>query len=204
MKISLDQAKITGPKTTRDYSTRRRREQGDLTIMDPQRKLFQAKLNLPQPQPATQDDAILPHTDVADPSKRLLIVTTAALPWKTGTAVNPLLRAAHLVDSRNAMGSVTLMLPWLERAVDQANVYGQASFVTPDEQEGWIRAWLRDEANLPQASADLHFRWYTAWQNPVENSIYSMGDITSIIPDGMYDICILEEPEHLNWYGKLE
>ena len=38
------------------------------------------------------------------------------------------------------------------------------------------------------------------WQNKAENSVYSMGDITALIPKDEVDICILEEPEHLNWY----
>ena len=31
------------------------------------------------------------------------------------------------------------------------------------------------------------------------HSIFPMGDITGLIPDEEADICILEEPEHLNW-----
>ena len=27
-----------------------------------------------------------------------------------------------------------------------------------------------------------------------------MGDITALIPDELADVCILEEPEHLNWF----
>ena len=45
----------------------------------------------------------------------------------------------------------------------------------------------------------LNIEWYTAWQNKAENSLYSMGDITALIPADKVDICILEEPEHLNW-----
>jgi hypothetical protein len=158
--------------------------------------------SMPIPQPAKPGEAVLPETDVADPSKRILIVTTASLPWKTGTAVNPLLRAAYLTRGRkDAGGSVTLMLPWLERPDDQKRVYGETNaFQTPEDQEANIRIWLRESANMPQESEDLIISWYTAWQNPVENSVYSMGDITSLIPGDSIDICILEEPEHLNWY----
>lgn len=160
------------------------------------------KFSLPVPVPARPGEAVLPHTDLSDLSKRILIVTTAAMPWRTGTAVNPLLRAAYLLEGRtDAGGSVTLMLPWLERPDDQARVYGDKNkFESPEQQESWIRTWLRESANLTDASQTLAIQWYTAWQNPVENSIYSMGDITALIPAGSIDICILEEPEHLNWY----
>lgn len=159
------------------------------------------KLPMPIPAPAKPGEAVLPHTDIADKSKRLLIVTTASMPWRTGTAVNPLLRAAYLTkDRQDAGGSVTLMLPWLERQEDQLRVYGaDNAFASPEEQAGYIRTWLRESAGMPQASQDLIIQWYTAWQNPVENSLYSMGDITALISADDVDICILEEPEHLNW-----
>ena len=158
------------------------------------------KTSLPVPKPAIPGEPVLPHTDISDLSKRLLVVTTATLPWKTGTAVNPLLRAAYLTKGRKeAGGSVTLMLPWLERQVDQVRVYGKDNvFSSPEDQEQLIRNWLRDSAKLQGASEDLIIQWYTAWQNPAENSIYSMGDIIALIPAESIDICILDEPEHLN------
>jgi len=93
------------------------------------------------------------------------------------------------------------MLPWLERRHDQEQVYGSNSvFDSPEKQEIFIRQWLRDSAKLPTPSKELKIKWYTAWQNKAENSVYSMGDITALIPKEEVDICILEEPEHLNWY----
>lgn len=157
---------------------------------------------IPKPRPVTSSDRILPHTDIADKSKNIWIVTTGALPWMTGTAVNPLLRAAYLSTGRKEVGgSVTLMLPWVERTDDQKRVYGKENmFTSPSDQETYIRTWLRDTANMPQASNELNIQWYTAWEEVLENSLYSMGDIIGLIPERDCDICVLEEPEHLNWY----
>jgi digalactosyldiacylglycerol synthase len=155
-----------------------------------------------QPRPAKANEAILPHTDIGDKSKKLWIVTTAALPWMTGTAVNPLLRAAYLTQGRSEVGGkVTLMLPWLERVADRDKIYGrERPFDTSEEQELFIRNWLKDKANMKEASEALNIQWYTGRHETQENSIYSMGDLISLIPEEDVDICILEEPEHLNWY----
>ncbi|CAJ1917128.1 unnamed protein product [Cylindrotheca closterium] len=168
----------------------------------PEPKDPKKKIKLPVPAAARPGEAVLPHTDLSDKSKRIWIVTTAALPWMTGTAVNPLLRAAYMTEGRSEEGgSVTLMIPWLERTKDQEYVYGKDKvFGSPEEQEQYIRTWLREKAKLPRASEELKIDWYTSWQNKIENSLYSMGDITALIPKEEADICILEEPEHLNWY----
>lgn len=143
---------------------------------------------IPKPRPITSSDTILPHTDIGDKSKNIWIVTTGALPWMTGTAVNPLLRAAYLSNGRReAGGSVTLMLPWVERPSDQKRIYGSENrFATPEDQEEYIRGWLRDTANMKMASEELNIRWYTAWQEVLENSLYSMGDIIGLIPVSIF------------------
>jgi len=173
-----------------------------------------SETNTFQPQTILPHQTPLPHTDLSDPSLSLWIVTTAAFPWMTGTAVNPLLRAAYLATARSSsnnnmnnnnsnMGNVTLMIPWLERRGDREEVYRYSSagfFENKKEQENEIRRWLREDAGLVEASELLRIRWYTGRLYRGENSIYSMGDIIGLIPEDEVDICILEEPEHLNWY----
>lgn len=109
----------------------------------------------------------------------------------TGTAVNPLLRAAYLSNGRREVGgSVTLMLPWVERDSDQKRVYGsERRFETPEDQERYIRSWLHDTANMKEASEELNIKWYTAWQEVLENSLYSMGDIIGLIPVSVVSFC---------------
>ena len=89
--------------------------------------------------------------------RKVAIFTTAALPWMTGTAVNPLLRAAYLAKQTDAQvgdcqessqvcdqslsaahllpySQVTLVIPWLTRP-DQRTVFApEFSFTEAQEQ----------------------------------------------------------------------
>ncbi len=102
----------------------------------------------------------------------IAIVTTAALPWMTGTAVNPLLRAGYLAKAGKR---VTLMVPWLH-PVDQDRVFPPGvRFSTPDEQIAYIRRWLRERGGV-QAAFRLVF--YPGRYDAERGSILPLGDIT--------------------------
>mmetsp|Transcript_17241 Transcript_17241/g.31238 ORF Transcript_17241/g.31238 Transcript_17241/m.31238 type:complete len:585 (-) Transcript_17241:850-2604(-) len=185
------------------------------------------------------DDAITPQSDLCLPNRSIYVVTTAALPWRTGTAVNPLLRAAYLsrrakeinnqkivdeyiseeeIDGSNATDldrapirqMVTLVIPWLELEEDRLEIYGpDRMFSSNQEQEKYIREWLRNDAHMVDAAdseSGLRIIFYPARYHSGLNSIFAMGDIISVLRnqtdgDDLADaVCILEEPEHLNWY----
>jgi digalactosyldiacylglycerol synthase len=142
--------------------------------------------------------------------KHFWIVTTAALPWWTGTAINPLLRAAYL-SQRNRMfahgeSTVTLVLPWLESAEDRVALYGNSwKEATQHDQDVYIRHWLEYSARLPlEANPEqggIVIQWYPARYHAGLSSIFAMGDLCQLIPHHTANTtCILEEPEHVNFY----
>ncbi|KAH8504822.1 hypothetical protein Peur_045698 [Populus x canadensis] len=131
----------------------------------------------------------------SDRKRHVAIVTTASLPWMTGTAVNPLYRAAYLAKSEKQ--NVTLLVPWLCKS-DQELVYpNNLTFTSPEEQENYIRNWLEERIGF---KADFKISFYPGKFAKERRSIIPAGDTSQFIPSKDADIAILEEPEHLNWY----
>ena len=191
------------------------------------------------------DERITFQSDLLRPGRYIHIVTTAALPWFTGTAVNPLLRAAYLHDrlqvinknttrldnimngttsvnstdnNKNATSTtntnkaageeedkrggsyVTLVIPWLELEEDQKQLYNGRVFASVFEQERYVRQWLEESAKMVDAARNLNIVFYNARYHADLGSVFAMGDIISTLPQHQLDVCVLEEPEHVNWF----
>lgn len=130
-----------------------------------------------------------------DQKRHIAIFTTASLPWLTGTAVNPLFRAAYLYKA--GIRNVTLVIPWLSLK-DQKVVYpNNITFDSPAEQEKYIRQWLEDRVGF---ASGFSIKFYPGKFSRDKRSILAVGDISEIIPDKDADIAVLEEPEHLTWF----
>ncbi|KAG9451712.1 hypothetical protein H6P81_004616 [Aristolochia fimbriata] len=127
--------------------------------------------------------------------QNIAIFTTASLPWMTGTAVNPLFRAAYL--ARCAECEVTLVIPWLS-IKDQELVYpDKITFPSPSEHELYARQWLEERIGFVSG---FNIQFYPGKFSTDKRSILAVGDITQVIPDEKADVAVLEEPEHLTWY----
>lgn len=137
-------------------------------------------------------------SDLRQPGRHFTIITTAALPWLTGTAVNPLLRALGLARGQKP---VVLVLPWIEQDLQQNLFPGGQTFATPEEQELVILKWCKERAGTDVSKLPLTFRWYEAFYVPFLRSIFPSSDVSSLFgANDPKDVLILEEPEHLCWY----
>ncbi|KAH8063515.1 digalactosyldiacylglycerol synthase [Aureococcus anophagefferens] len=127
---------------------------------------------LPPLAPSVEREFVTEDSDLSIKDRSVVIVTTASLPWMTGTAVNPALRAAYMAGGG----------------------YGDEAFV-----RAWIAENAPDAVG-PDGSSSLKIGWYPARYAAGLGSILNLDDITSHIPKQCDDVVILEEPEHLNWY----
>lgn len=134
-------------------------------------------------------------SDMRSRPRDIVIVTTAALPWMTGTAVNPLLRAVYLAKAGH---TVSLVVPWLESPEDQRKVYPKGTlFSSREEQTAVIMKWAHEQV----PNVQVRIRFYEGVYSTEFGSILPLGDITAMFSDDdPKDVCVLEEPEHLTWF----
>lgn len=98
---------------------------------------------------SSSSSMITPESDLSNVNRKIWIVTTAGLPWRTGTSVNPLMRALYLCRGR-PKHAVTLVIPWLSDPKSRQKLYGMDSyFDNKQEQEAWIRNYSRTSCQCP-------------------------------------------------------
>lgn len=140
-------------------------------------------------------------SSLRDPGRHIFVVTTAALPWLTGTAVNPALRVAYLAR-KLPDSEITLVVPWLELEEQSIVFPAGLTFTIEAEQEAHIRDWLSSRVDFDTARIRILF--YPSTYDSAFKSIIPSGkhgDVTATIPHTHADIAVLEEPEHLNWFN---
>ena len=143
---------------------------------------------------------IIKEGDLSDTSRSIHVITTASLPWLTGTAVNPLLRALYFQRTRSSPEArVTLVIPWVEREEERLAVYGSNSVFSDGragrkEQEDVVRDWAANKAGMVDEAKALRIQFYPSTYQKKLGSILPLVDICSLIPFDQADIAILEEP----------
>jgi hypothetical protein len=129
--------------------------------MDPWRELWSSSVDSKVESTTVGGTEIVPASDLRGSDRRIWIITTACLPWLTGTSVNPLLRAAYLAKDRPD-GMITLMVPWLQKEDQDIAFPPGIRFNSPDEQREYVQKWLVEDAQLPVAAKNLRISFYNA------------------------------------------
>ena len=149
---------------------------------------------------------VLSHPlDFHEQFSRITIVTTASLPWLTGTAVNPALRAAYLWKAGH---SVTLLVPFIVPEEQGLVFADNVRFQRPEDQVAAVADCIQRRVPFPiplsentanDESLGFRLRFYPAKYDPALGSIIPDGDIQPLVPVPV-DCIVLEEPEHLTWH----
>lgn len=131
---------------------------------------------------------------VTIPSRRpdvdVAVITTAALPWRTGPAYLSLWHACGLagLGYRVAFG-----VPWIPQSA-QHRFWGAPTFATQADHA----AWLADEARRLGCPALPETFSYRGHGSRALRSIVPLQDVFRAAPPAR--TIVLEEPEHLCWY----
>jgi hypothetical protein len=86
------------------------------------------------------------------------------------------------IKTKHGLGflQVTLVIPWLA-APDQHMVFpGNTVFDTPEQQEEFVRGWVRKRTGLP---CNFKIKFYPGHYAAEKCSILPVGDPTQYIPD---------------------
>jgi digalactosyldiacylglycerol synthase len=120
----------------------------------------------------------------------VVVVTTAALPWRTGPAYFSLWHAAGLAE----LGlRVAYVVPWLG-ARSQQRLWGAAHFRSFDQ----YTAWLHEEARRIGAPPLPTVQSYRGYYSVLLRSIVPLHSIFRDLPSTR--VIVLQEPEHLCWH----
>lgn len=136
-------------------------------------------------------------SDLRRADRHFTVVTTAALPWLTGPAVNAMLRAIAFARRKQ---SVLLVMPWIQREDQDRLFMTDDRFDSREEQEEYIRKWCKQRAGVDISQLPMQMQWYEARFVEQVRSIFPAGDVSAQLVDARRDVLILEEPEHLCWY----
>jgi len=153
-----------------------------------------------------EDNQPTKESDLTIPDRRIWVVTTATLPWMTGTAMNPLMRALFLTQNR-PKGYVTLVIPWLTKRVYREKLYGE-KFAFSDgelgrkEQEEYIRNYARERCDAETEVENLKILFYLSSYNSGFGSIFPTVDVCSLISNNEADVVSLSTC--FNGYTKMK
>lgn len=120
----------------------------------------------------------------------VVVVTSAALPWRTGPSIIGLWHAHGLTENARR---VAFGFPWLE-AASQKRLWGTVAFAAPEEQA----RWMTEEAGRLGCPGEVESYWYRGCYVPLLGSIVPLEDVLGGAPPTR--ALVLEEPEHLAWY----